>query len=505
MRGFDIWRRILSNALLGLALAACSATDSGPADQHPVAAVELNDVHSRLNATVVRELAQPTTTAELSRLLARARREGLAVSISGGRHAMGGQQFARDALHLDMSKFARVIRLDRERGIVTVEAGIGWPALIEELQSMQRGDARPWSIVQKQTGADELSIGGALSANAHGRGLTWKPFVQEVEAFRLMRADGREIEVSRTQHPELFRLVIGGYGLFGVVTSVDLRLQRLMKLRRDVVELPLTAFPAAVAQRTQEGYLYGDFQFKTDERAQDFLKIGVFSAYQPVPLETPLDPRQRTLGGEEWRRLFALAHLDKARAYATYRDYYLSTNGQIYLSDTHQLSYYDAAFDTELRRLAPDYPPGSLMITELYVPLEALGEFLDSVASDFRANDTNLIYGTVRLIRRDDETFLAWARRDFACVVMNLRVTHDEAGLLEAETEFQRLIDRALEQGGSYYLTYHRWARKDQVLAAYPQFVEFLRRKRQYDSEERFQSEWYRHYKAMFAAELASP
>ena len=505
MRDFDIWRATLSSVLLGLALTACSATESGATDPQAGAAIELNDVHSRLNATVVRQLAQPTTTAELSQLLARARREGLAVSISGGKHAMGGQQFARDALHIDMSKFARVIRLDRERGIVTVEAGIGWPALIEELQLMQRGDARPWSIVQKQTGADELSIGGALSANAHGRGLTWKPFVQEVAAFRLMRADGREIEVNRTQHPELFRLVIGGYGLFGVVTTVDLKLQRLTKLRRVVVEMPLAEFPAAVAQRIQAGYLYGDFQFKTDERAPDFLRIGVFSAYQPIPLETPLDPRQRSLGGEEWRRLFALAHLDKARAYATYRDYYLSTDGQIYWSDTHQLSYYDAGFDAELRRLAPGYPPGSLMITELYVPLEALGAFLDSVASDFRANDTNLIYGTVRLIRRDDETFLAWARRDFACIVMNLRVTHGEAGLKKAESEFQRLIDRALEYGGSYFLTYHRWARKDQVLAAYPQFVEFLRLKRHYDSDERFQSEWYRHYKAMFAAELASP
>ena len=38
-----------------------------------------------------------------------------------------------------------------------------------------------------------------------------------------------------------------------------------------------------------------------------------------------------------------------------------------------------------------------------------------------------------------------------------------------------------------------------QVEAAYPQFAEFLRLKGRYDADERFQSDWYRHYRAMFA------
>jgi hypothetical protein len=39
------------------------------------------------------------------------------------------------------------------------------------------------------------------------------------------------------------------------------------------------------------------------------------------------------------------------------------------------------------------------------------------------------------------------------------------------------------------------------VLACYPQFPEFLRRKRQHDPEELFQSDWYRHYRQMFAGQ----
>jgi hypothetical protein len=49
------------------------------------------------------------------------------------------------------------------------------------------------------------------------------------------------------------------------------------------------------------------------------------------------------------------------------------------------------------------------MITEIYVPRERLADFMAAVAEEFRSNGANLIYGTIRLIERDDESFLAWA------------------------------------------------------------------------------------------------
>jgi FAD/FMN-containing dehydrogenase len=139
------------------------------------------------------------------------------------------------------------------------------------------------------------------------------------------------------------------------------------------------------------------------------------------------------------------------------------------------------------------------MITEVYVPRERLAEFMETVREDFRLHSTELIYGTIRLIEKDDESFLAWAREAWACIVFNLHVTHSQAGIEKAQADFRRLIDRAIQFGGSYYLTYHRWASREQVMACYPQFSEFLRLKRKYDRDELFQSDWYRHYRAMFA------
>lgn len=462
----------------------------------------LNDPHSRLNPTWVAEVAYPESAGDVIEIVRRAARENQAISISGGQHSMGGQQFGTGTLHVSTARLDDVLAFDAERGIVTVEAGIRWPALIDYL--LTKESAPRWSIVQKQTGADQLSIGGSISTNIHGRGLTLRPLVQDIEAFRLVTAAGKELTVSRSENPELFRLVVGGYGLFGIITTVDLRLAPRQQLERTVEVTTLDQLPAALEERIGAGHLYGDFQFKTDETATDFLTRGVFSTYRPVAEPRPMPEDQPKLNSDDWRKLFALGHYDKARAFDAYVDFYLGTNGQLYWSDTHQLSYYDPDYETALRAGAPDYRPGSLMISELYVPLARLEDFMLAVRKDIREHGADLIYGTVRLIRADRESFLAWADKDYACVIFNLRVEHDAAGIATAQAHFRRLIDRALERDGSYFPTYHRWARRDQVLAAYPQFPEFLRRKLAWDPDERFQSDWYRFYRRMFAAELAT-
>ena len=139
------------------------------------------------------------------------------------------------------------------------------------------------------------------------------------------------------------------------------------------------------------------------------------------------------------------------------------------------------------------------MITEVYVPRDRIAAFLEDARALLLERCANLIYGTVRLIERDNETFLAWARDRFACIVFNLHVDHTPAAIAAAADTFRALIDLAIAYRGSYYLAYHRWARKDQVEAGYPQMRRFLALKHEHDPLDVFQSDWYRHYRAMFS------
>ena len=454
----------------------------------------MNDVHSQLNQTRVAGVVQPESIADLRRAVLHARESGCSVAVCGGRHAMGGQQFCSGGILLDMTALNRVIDFDAERGLITVEAGIQWPGLVAHLAWTGASQLGSWGIRQKQTGADRMSLGGALAANIHGRGLRFKPFISDVEAFEIVDATGELVRCSRSQRPDLFRLAIGGYGLFGPVATVTLRLSRRQMVQRRVTIACIDNLPELFDRRIREGFEYGDFQFATDPSAREFLQAGVFSCYQPIVLDTPMPEPQFRLTERDWRRLMMLAHTHKSRAFAEYARYYMSTDGQVYWSDTHQLAEYLDDYHADLDRQLVSPVKGSEMITELYVPRHRLPMFMASVREDARRHGVDIVYGTVRLIERDDESVLAWAREPWACVVLNLHVDHTPQGVSVAAEHFRRLIDRAIEQEGSYYLTYHRWATADQVLSSHPRILEFFDRKREFDPDGTFQSDWYRHH-----------
>jgi FAD/FMN-containing dehydrogenase len=461
--------------------------------------VSVNDVHSRLNASQARQLVLVCSADAVADSLSRARRRGWQVTAAGGCHAMGGQQFCEGGMVLDTRGMKRVLGLDRDRGLVHVEAGITWPDLIRGYMKLQHGGSTQWGLRQKQTGADRLTVGGALAANIHGRGLCLPPFISDVESFDLVDASGTLHHCSRTENAELFRLVIGGYGLFGVVVAATLRLEHREKLRRVVRLIDIEELPEAFEQRIRDGYAYGDFQFCTAPDDEAFMRHGVFSCYHPVDIRTPIPDDQIRLSARAWERLLVLAHRDKRAAFREFADFYLASTNQIYWSDTHQLNLYLEDYHEALDEHLGVSIPCSEMITELYVPRDRLVAFMADVRRDFLEHDVDLIYGTIRLIERDTESFMPWAREPWACVIFNLHVEHSPAGIAPARAAFIRLIDHAIRHGGSYYLTYHRYARRDQLLACYPEFPQLLQRKLALDPQELFSSDWYRHCKSLVA------
>ena len=171
----------------------------------------------------------------------------------------------------------------------------------------------------------------------------------------------------------------------------------------------------------------------------------MFSCYRPIADGAAMPGAPAALGPDDWNRLLSLSHGDKRRAFEQYAAYYLSTNGQRYWSDTHQLGVYLDGYHARLG-------PGSEVITEVYTLRRELPAFLAEVRRDFRAHDVDVVYGTVRLIERDDESVLAWAREPWACIIFNLHVEHTPDGIAHSADAFRRLIDLGIKHGGRYYL-----------------------------------------------------
>lgn len=458
----------------------------------------VNDIHSGLNQTKVSKIFSPNNLEDVRDFIQSVWINKSSFSISGGRHSMGGQQFLSDEILLDTRNLNRILDFDRVNGIMEVEAGIQWDELTLKIPELQNEMKTKWGIRQKQTGADRLTIGGSISANAHGRCLTSPPIANDIEELTIVNYKAELIKCSRTENKKLFQLVIGGFGLFGFIYSAKLRLTARKKVKRIVTLETVDNLINCFEARIKDGFTFGDFQFSCDENSEKFMKEGVFSCYLPVGKDEVISENQKILSEEDWRGLLHLAHTNKSMAYEKYAAYYLSTSDQVYWSDTHQLSTYLDDYHKELDLKLGSSNPCSEMITELYVPFEQFIEFMNESRNFIRQNKINIIYSSIRIIEKDELSFLPWAKQKFICIVLNLHVEHTREGKEKLKNDSRFLIDIAISKSGSFFLTYHRNATRAQVEYCYPQFSDFLKLKKVYDPEEVFQSDWYKHYKNEF-------
>ena len=452
-----------------------------------------NDVHSKLNGTQHKQILRVTSGNQVQQLLKSKEYANSSFCIAGGRHSMGGQQFLTGGVMLDTCLMNKVVDFCPKRGLLTVQSGMLWGDLVQELRLLNDKHQCRWSIIQKPTGADDISVGGSLASNIHGRILGRKPFIADVECFTAITADGLRINVSRDENAELFSLAAGGYGMFCFVENITIRLMHSRNLRREVQLVNSEVLLETIETEQRKGALYGDFQFCIDSNADTFLTNGILSTYHPLPDDRKCTDGNVQLSEHNWRELLRLAHVDKEKAFSEYSKHYKKTNGQIYNSESFQLSLYVPDYHDSLNEHCSGGASGgaSEMITELYVPKHKLHAFLLAAKSALREEQADIIYGTVRMIEKDNESFLAWAKENFACVIFNLHINHDQISILRAKQSFRTLIEIAISMSGSFYLTYHRYATRKQLLHAYPQLKEFIARKKRYDPEGRFRSNWF--------------
>jgi FAD/FMN-containing dehydrogenase len=457
--------------------------------------VVVNDIQTEMNATRVARVIPIRSIHDARDVIRESKSSGRAIAIAGGRHASGGQQFGTDELLIDTRTWNQVLCFDQERGLITVTGGIEWPALMAYYLSAQKGKTQQWGIAQKQGGLDRLTIGGTLSANAHGHTLNRPPIVADIESFDLLDAGGEIQKCSRESNSELFRCAIGGYGLLGLICEVTLRLARRQKLRRNVAWARAKEAVGTLEKRAAAGSLYGDFQYSIDEGSPDFLRRGILTTYDLVEAGVVRDGEPRELSADDLERLLLLAHTDRSNAFRTYAEATLASSGKVVWSDTHQYSPYPRGYHYRIDQNLHAAHPGADPLAEVYVPRPQLADFLEEAREELVRQKAKLVYGTVRLIQRDTETLLAWAKRDYACVIFALHTDRTPEGIARTADTFRALISNAVARGGSYYLTYNRFADRKLLESAYPDFPEFLRLKKKYDPNEMFQSNWYRNYR----------
>lgn len=471
---------ILAGPLVHLARVAWRDTDG-----REVLRPNSVDDASRLNRTMVAEVWDIPVDVEesedqLRELLARARAEGRRVSIAGARHSMGGHTIYPGGIAINMLPWNKM-SLDETTNILHVQAGATWRDVIAYLDSLGRSVA----VMQSN---NSFTVGGSISVNCHGWQFDRPPIASTVDSFRIMRADGSIVLCSRNEHADLFALALGGYGLFGVILDVNLRVTNNARYRLEQfvvnTEDALAKFDAEVRDSPNVEMVYA----RLNLTPRNFMKqviLNVLLREESGEIPTLSEP-----GLADIRRLvFRGAAMDGfGQSFRWNAETKLQPllSGKIF--SRNQLLNESVDVFQNLSAMSTD------ILHEYFIPRHRASEFIRTARTMIPAHHANVLNVTVRAVNEDKDTVLRYADRDMIAFVMLFvqeRTSEAESGMAALTRD---LIDASILHEGRYYLPYRPHATREQFFRAYPMASEFFRRKREFDPSELFQNAFYMRY-----------
>jgi len=447
---------------------------------------------ARLAPARVARLEHVAAVEQLQVVLRDARQRGLKVSIAGSRHSQGGHTYTAGGVRLDMRTFNHILAIDTVRRTVTVESGATW-------DEVQRAIAPHGLAIKVMQSSNIFTVGGTLSANAHGRDLDVTQVVEVVQRFRLLLADGRILEVSRDSNPELFSLVIGGYGLYGVILDVTLRVAPDELYEQQATAMDYAAFPAYFAEHIQRdsGIVLMLARPSIDPDLDSFLREIVVVTWRHAPRRARgTESYQLTEEQHVWRDKFFLG-LSRRFNWAKALRWKLQKTIELGAGEHRLVSRNNAMRPplAPLELLAYHSRKNTDIIQEYYVPVEHFVAFMDRFRAILVAGEMNVLSSTVRYVSPNATPALAYAPKRPAFAIIQMSNVGLSAGAqAHAREVTQQLVEAALQFGGTYYLTYQLYPTADQLHRAYPNARRAFDRKRFYDPAELFSNQFYETY-----------
>ena len=443
----------------------------------------INDA-SCLNRTPVRGVVEVRQVDDVRNALAFARQHGLRVSVAGVRHSMGGHAFARNALVLDMRGFNR-ITLDEAASVVRVESGASW-------HDIQKAIHPKWAVKSMQS-TDIFTVGGSLSVNAHGMDHRSGSVGRTVRSMRVMLPDGTVRTISRTADARLFNLVVGGYGLFGVILDVELEIvpNAVYESGREVLDyqqfVPMLA--SRIVPDPQIGLMYAHLS----TAPQSLLRETIVYTYREVPGTGSVVPPLSEVGQVKLRRL--VFNLSKHGSLAMRLKWFaekriepllesctVSRNQALGEGEACFVSRNDPMHDS-VSYLRNNLSHETDILHEYFIPRDRFVPFVDGLRDIVKSAPVTLLNASVRVVHREDN-FLTYAPADdMLAVVLYVNQSTDRTGREQMDTFTKQVIDLCLRANGRFFLPYQVAYTREQLEQSYPQMREFLAARAEFDPD----------------------
>jgi FAD/FMN-containing dehydrogenase len=456
----------------------------------------VNDA-SCLSRTAVAGIVAPRTETDVQQALAYARAAGLTISPAGVRHSMGGHAFRRGGIMIDM-RCMNAIRLDPEESTVTVGAGASW----HDIQNA----IHPHFAVKAMQSTDIFTVGGSISVNAHGMDHRAGAIRDSIRSLRVMLADGRIETVSREVNPELFDLVVGGYGLFGIILSAELEVVPNAIYRSERELVATSALPGKLAKIIADpsiGLMYTHIStapgslldealiytyHRTDEAGAGRAPLKEVGSVKLRRLTVNLAKRSNAFRSFKW---WAEKNLEHRFETCTVTRAQAMKDGETCLVSRNDPMHDSVPYLRNAMKNDTD------ILQEYFVPRDRLLAFVDGLRAIVRSHDANLLNASVRVVGQEGNR-LSYAPAPAYSVVLYFNQRTDAEGNAKMARLTSALIDLTQAQGGRFFLPYQLHYSPEQLGRSYPEIRDFLAQKHKWDPERRFSNSWYERYAPSF-------
>ena len=402
-----------------------------------------------------------TLLAALRAELAEARSAGRPVNLAAARHSMGGQSIPRDGHAITFDNAL----VEPGDGNFRAHAGARWRDVIRTLDPVGLSPA----VMQSN---HDFGVASTFSVNAHGWPTAFGPMGSTVQSVRMLLADGSHITASRTESPDIFAAAMGGYGLIGLITELQVEAEANMLLEPTFEELPASDFAAAFqAVVPTVPMAYGRLNIDRDGFFQDAMVV----TYRPVQGAIPAATESGLLSKVS-RSIF---RAQVGNEWVKRRRWGIETGIGARLAGASSRS---SLMNEPVLTLDDRDPTRTDILHEYFVAPERFGDFLTLCRAIIPDSYQELLNITLRWVEQDSLSVLSYAPAG-PRIASVLLFSQEMTARAEADMAWMtaRLIDAVQAIGGSYYLPYRPHATPAQFQAGYARAAQFAAFKRQID------------------------
>lgn len=400
------------------------------------------------------------------------------VSAAGGRFSMGGQTSASQTRQLNFDPFNRVVDLDVPNKVVRVQAGMRWRDVQDVL------DPHNLSVKVMQSFSN-FSVGGSVSVNCHGRYVNAGSISHTVRSLQMVLPTGEVVEASRSVNPHLFSTAIGGYGLIGAITEVELDVCDNVAMERTVEKVPLMEYPDFFEElKATNAVMHNADLFPPD------FNEPVCITYNPTIKRLTDDRRlldRDAKYSKEQNAIFAFTELPGGYLSRVAIGNKLLAQPKVVMRNL-EASLDVASLEPRTRFMS------TYLLQEYFIPVRHFQKFAKSMADILKQFDVNALNVSIRHAPQDNTSVMRWANEEVFCFVLYYKQRRYPWSDTQTVPWTRALIDAALQCNGRYYLPYRPHATREQFIQAYPQVTDFIQIKQSVDPNMRMTNHLWQRY-----------